>query len=70
VESGISRADLQAAIDLIAAVNAGVVQAIANRGWAQLEEARSAGATEAAAGEAEKEEVCSTCSPAGVTVSP
>jgi hypothetical protein len=34
----VSKEDLDAAIDLIAAVNAGVVQAIAGRGYAQKEE--------------------------------
>jgi alkylhydroperoxidase/carboxymuconolactone decarboxylase family protein YurZ len=37
LESGISRQDLDAAIHLIAAVNAGVVQAIARRGHEHME---------------------------------
>ena len=37
LESGVSREDLDAAINLIAAVNAGVVQAIARRGYEQIE---------------------------------
>jgi hypothetical protein len=34
----VSKEDLDAAIDLIAAVNAGVVQAIARRGYERIEE--------------------------------
>jgi len=34
----VAKEDLDAAIDLIAAINAGVVQAIAGRGYAQKEE--------------------------------
>jgi alkylhydroperoxidase/carboxymuconolactone decarboxylase family protein YurZ len=37
LESGISRQDLDAAINLIAAVNAGVVQAIARRGHEHMD---------------------------------
>jgi alkylhydroperoxidase/carboxymuconolactone decarboxylase family protein YurZ len=37
LESGMSREDLDAAINLIAAVNAGVVQAIARRGHEHIE---------------------------------
>ena len=38
LESGVSREELDAAINLIAAVNAGVVQAIARRGYEHIEE--------------------------------
>ena len=48
LNAGISRRDLEAAMDLIAAVNAGVVQAIARRGWEQVS----------------TEEACTTCEPA------
>jgi len=37
LESGVSREDLDAAINLIAAINAGVVQAIARRGHEHIE---------------------------------
>ena len=37
LESGVSREDLDSAINLIAAINAGVVQAIARRGHEHME---------------------------------
>lgn len=37
LESGVSRDDLDAAVNLIAAINAGVVQAIARRGHEHVE---------------------------------
>jgi alkylhydroperoxidase/carboxymuconolactone decarboxylase family protein YurZ len=37
LESGVSREDLDAAINLIAAINAGVVQAIPRRGYEHME---------------------------------
>ncbi len=37
LEAGVSQEDLDAAIGLIAAINAGVVQAIARRGYEQIE---------------------------------
>ena len=38
LESGVPKEDLDAAINLVAAVNAGVVQAIAGRGYEHIEE--------------------------------
>ena len=38
LESGIPKEDLNAAINLVAAINAGVVQAIARRGYEHIED--------------------------------